>query len=49
MSRPETQEAWYMRKYKETGDSTYLTIMKQVCKKEEKPKDLSSFLIPDPA
>lgn len=42
----ETQEQWYRRMYKETGDKNYLTLLNQITKKKETPKDLSSFFKP---
>jgi hypothetical protein len=44
----ETQEQWYRRMYKETGDKNYLTLLNQITKKKEtpnsqEPKDLSKY------
>lgn len=47
----ESQEQWYRRMYKETGDENYLVMLNQITKNKEtpnsqEPKDLSSFFKP---
>lgn len=42
----ESQEQWYRRMYKETGDENYLVMLNQITKNKETPKDLSSFFKP---
>lgn len=42
----ESQEQWYRRMYKETGDENYLVMLNQITKNKETSKDLSSFFKP---
>lgn len=42
----ETQEQWYKRMYEETKDPNYQTLLNQITKNKEAPKDLSDFLKP---